>query len=314
LNIFATIKKSLLFLIFIILLFTFSCKKEQKDINDMVVFVPKTLSSIPLLELNGKSIDNIQIKSEIYQDHIMAMAEFMQGKIDIFMTGFTQGVANYYGNKNIVHIATPVWGVSSLVANDPSVKKIEDLIGKKILVPFVKSPLDLQLRAILKKESLMDKIEINYSPIPQAIPMLLTKKTDAICVPEPLASKLIIGKKAFKVFSFSEKWEELYNGEKRSPQVSIFVKKSFADKNEKFLKKLVKEINAEIIKIKSKPGNYALKYSETFKLDKKIIVQGISNTLFEIPEQDISKKICIDYLNEIEYSKEQLNNKFFFKY
>lgn len=307
------LKLKALFTILIVFLFlTISAKKQDK--KDISIYIPKTLSSIPLLELDKKSINNFSIKTEFYQDNIMAMAEFIQGKFDIFMTGFTQGVSNYNENKNIMHAATPVWGVSSLLSIDPSLKKLNDLEGKTILVPFAKSPLELQLKTIIKKEGLTGKIIIDYSPSQQAIPMLLTGKTDAICIPEPLASKLLLQNKAYLVFNFADKWGEINNGEKRSPQVSLFINKNFAKINDRFLKQFIRQLQNEIEKIKKEPGIYSNKYSQLFELDSNIMENGIKNTLFDMPLYNDTKIICKDYLNKIEYSKEELNDQFFFKY
>ncbi len=304
--------KIILAILIVLLFFTISAiKGNNKNIS---IYIPKTLSSIPILELDKKSINNISIKTEFYQDNIMAMAEFIQGKFDIFMTGFTQGVSNYKENKNIMHVATPVWGVSSLIVKDPSLKKLDDLAGKTILVPFAKSPLELQLKAIIKNEGLGDNIIINYSPSQQAIPMLLTGKTDAICVPEPLSSKLVLQNKTYVFFNFADKWGEINNGEKRSPQVSLFVNKDFAKNNNGFLKQFIQQIKNEVENIKKEPGNYSNKYSQLFELDINIIENGIKNTLFDIPNFKETKKICYDYLNKIEYSKEEIEDQFFFKY
>ena len=310
--------KILLFLsVVLCLLFVLSFKKTGKT-DEYIIKVPRTISSIPLLELNGKKIAGKKIKVEYFQDHIIAMAEFMQGKTDILMTGFTQGLANYYGNKDVVLAACSVWGVSRLITGDRSIQSLEDMTGKTILVPFAKSPLDLQLRAILKSSGLEDKITIGYAVPQQAVPMLITGKADAICVPEPLASKLIISGKAHNVFNFADKWAEVSGGEKRSPQVSIFVKKDFSESNKKQLEKIIAAVDSQIALIKKDPSMVSEKYKADFNLPAAVLSSGLANTLMEIPGYNDSKKLCLDYLEILNYNNDQSGRKiedsFFFRY
>jgi len=62
-------KMILLTLIFMI----FACKKEDTIIT---ISVPKTISSIPILELNGLKIKNQTINVVEYSDHVVTMAFF----------------------------------------------------------------------------------------------------------------------------------------------------------------------------------------------------------------------------------------------
>ena len=301
--------KSFFLFIGLILLFGNSVKSN----SEIKIAVPKTISSIPFLEVNNLNIKDKTIKVDFFQDHIMTMAEFLTGNIDIFVTGFTQGLANYSGNKEIKLLFTPVWGVSSLIAADVSIKDLNDLTGKTVLVPFKKSPLELQFEAILKKSGMKNKIKIDYAVPQQAVPMLLTKKADAVCVPEPLVSKLVLSKKAFVVFGFADKWGELYGGEKRTPQVSVFVKKDFAENNREFLSKLIEEINNKIREINKDSQKYSIKYASIFELDEEIMNNAVKNTLFDIPVFNDSKKITLDFLKEIEF-EEKVEDEFFFDY
>ncbi len=281
--------------------------------TEIIINVPKTISSLPLIELDGMKIENKNIKIEYFDDHIMAMAEFVSGRISVFMTGFSQGHAYYKINKDILMISNPVWGVSSLLTNDPAITKLSDLAGKTILVPFAESPLELQLKAILTKEGLLEKIRIDYAPIQQQLPFLIFRKVSGICIPEPLASKLIYEKKAYKVFSFSGKWALLNNHEPRTPQVSIFVKKDFAQKNRKFFIALNKSIVKKINYINSNADSISKKYSAIFSLDPGIVEMSLKNVLLEIPDLKTTKRICRDYQKAIE-DNDIINDDFFFEY
>jgi ABC-type nitrate/sulfonate/bicarbonate transport system substrate-binding protein len=303
-------KKILLFILTFFV--TFGIFSQTKD-NTINIYVPKTLSSIPVIELDNTKVDNKIIKITYFDDHIMTLAEFISGKFPILMTGFSQGLANFQSSKNIVMVTTPVWGVSSLITNNPDLKKLSDFEGKTILVPFAKSPLELQLKAMLKKENLENKVKIDYAIIQQQIPLLLTKKADGICIPEPLASKLVIENKGYKVFTFADEWASLNNGDGRSPQVSLFVKNDFAKTNNKFLTALIKSLRQKIESVKKNPANYPEKYAAVFNFDKAVIEAGLKNVLFDIPDSKTTSKICADYQSAIE-DKFIIPENFYYNY
>lgn len=294
-------------------LFFITCKQKSAKVDEVTIFVPPTLSSIPVLELEGKTIAGVTVQVEFFQDHLITMAEFVNGQIPMLMTGFTQGMKNYQGSKDIVQVACPVWGVSSLIINNDQIKSINDLEGKKVLVPFAGSPLELQLLSILEDAGLEDKVTIDYAVFQQMIPMLLTGKADGICVPEPLASKLVVAQGAKELFTFSGQWKTLTGGEERSPQVSIFVKKKFAKQNSAFLKKLVHELRVTTENTVADNEQMAQKYSPIFEMPEKVIARGLSKIVLSVPDAETTRTLCTDYLTTIN-SKDVLDSSFFFKY
>ncbi len=300
-------KKSILPILLLLFLF---CGKEKKIKNDMVVYIPKTLASIPIMEMENQKMGNKSIKTTFYQDHILTMLEFEKGKIDLLMTGFTLGVSHYRSNPDIVLVVVPVWGVSSLVSKKPY-KSLNDFLGKKILVPFAGSPLDLQLKTILTKNNLKDKVQIDYAVIQQAIPMLLAGQADGICIPEPLVSKLILTNQASQVFYFPDKWAESHQGERRTPQVAIFAKKDFVKENPIFLQKFIQILSSNIQKIHQDTTIFSEKYSNTFQLEKAVVASGLKNTLFEVANNE--KELSIKYLESIGVDNIPKDN-FFYKF
>jgi ABC-type nitrate/sulfonate/bicarbonate transport system substrate-binding protein len=265
------------------------------------------------MELDGVTVEKQKIKIEFFDDHIMTMAEFVSGKIPVLMTGFSQGLAYYRTNNDIVMISNPVWGVSLLVTNDRALTNLAAFEGKTILVPFAKSPLDVQLKSILKKSGMLDKIQVDYSPVQQQIPLLLSGKVAGISIPEPLASKLIYERKSYKVFSFAEEWATLNGNEPRTPQVSIFVKKEFAARNKIFFKALNKLLVKKIKFVIDNNEEVADKFTGFFSLDPVILKSSLKNVIFEIPDVKTEKKLCRDYQKTIE-DEEEINDGFFFEY
>lgn len=262
--------------------------------DPVVVAVPRTLSSIPVLEISGGDIDGKKISARFYDDHIIAMSEFVSGRVPIFVTGFSQGLSYYRSGGKVVLAGNLIWGMSSLVASG-SVKTLEDLKGKTILVPFAGSPLDVQIRAIIKKRNLDKDITVNYAPIQQQIPMILAGKADGGCLPEPFPSKVVSEKKSVRVFSFPDEWAKINKGERRTPQVAIFVKKEFYSANRKFVNDVLSAVAGQCSKIAARRAALAGKYAKTFSLDAPTLLSSLSFVLYEIPPAETEKRLIRDY-------------------
>jgi NitT/TauT family transport system substrate-binding protein len=276
-----------------------SCTDKKAMKQTVSISVPVSVSSIPILVLDGVNAGNTRIAVSQFQDHSLTLAEFIKGNIDILMTGFTQGLAVYEGNKKIVYLATPVWGVSSLMTRDKSLSTPGELAGKHVIVPFAKSPLDLQLRAILAAGHLLDKVTIEYGPVQQAIPLLLAGKTDAIAVPEPFASDLEIKGNARRLFTFQVAWAGITGGEGRSPQVSLFTTRTFAETHEEFLRALLVLVRQETEALVINPIEAADTFADVFHAGRDVVLAGIKNTLFDLPATKDSIALCSDYITRI---------------
>ena len=297
------IKYNTKIIFFIVIFFSLlSCQKKQPQ-NVVEILVPKTISSLPILELDGEIIKGKLIKTVFFQDHIIAMADFVRNTDKLIFTGFTQGLAHHHNNPEVKIACTAVWGVSSLLSHNPDLKSLTDFKGKTISVPFAGSPLELQLKAMLRKQDLIGKVRLRYLPIQQSIPFLLQKKVDGICVPEPVSTKLITENKAIKVFSFADKWGILYQGQNKSPQVSLFMKNSFYLQNRNFYQNLLNQIDKNIADIQKNPEQTSEKYTEAFNLSKPALTNSIKNTLFALPDYPSALKISQMYLNQIQYMK-----------
>jgi len=296
--------------IIILLLIALAVSLFSQD-KVILVKVPKTLSSIPVMEMDGEMIGKSGIKVDFFDDHIMVMAEFVSGRLPVLMTGFSLGLANYHSGKETILLTAPVWGVNSLLTKNPGLKKLSDFTGKTILVPFAGSPLDVQLTAILKREGLLNKIKIDFSPIQQQPAMLIAGKADGICLPEPLASKLIYEKKASPVFVFAEKWNELNRINSGLPEVGIFVKKEWARQNSALLKSFVISLKSKIDAIKNNPDRILKKYKEIFNLDQAVIENGLKNVIFRISDAKSQADNCRNYQKLIGDEK-SIGDDFFF--
>jgi ABC-type nitrate/sulfonate/bicarbonate transport system substrate-binding protein len=262
--------------------------------DPVVIAVPRTVSSIPALEISGAEFSGKKISCRFYDDHIVAMSEFVSGRIPFFVTGFSQGLANYRAGGKIVLAGNFIWGMSSLVAREP-LSSIGDFKGKTILVPFAGSPLDVQIRAIIRLSGFEKNISIMYAPIQQQIPLITAGKAQGGCLPEPFPSKFVSGKKGFRVFSFPDEWGRINGGERRTPQVSLFVKRDYFAANRKFVKEVVSALAAKCASVQKNRVALSGKYAETFGLDAKDLSSSISFVIYEIPSPEEERGLIRKY-------------------
>ncbi len=264
--------------------------------QDIKILVPRTLSSLPALELRDQVIQNQKIQVEIFDDHALAMAALVSGNADILMTGFSTGLSRFLSTGDIQHLATPVWGVSSLVAMDPDLKTLREFKGLTIMVPFAGSPLEVQLKVLLEKEGLLGQVKIDYAPIAQQIPLLIQKKAAGICVPEPLVSRLISGNKALQVFTFAQEWAGVNKGDPRSPQVSLFVKNTRAP-NKAILSQILILWSLALKELGTNPQETSVKFAPELQVTQDLILKGLSNTILELPDTTTTRALINGYLS-----------------
>jgi len=272
----------------------------------------KTVSSIPLLALEGQTIGGLTVSTPLFDDHPLALAELIGGKTQVLLTGSTLAVKNSQSGGPLVQIATPVWDVSGLVTLNPELKTLEDFVGKTLVAPLAGGPLDLQLQAILKAKGLTGKVKVDYAEPAQAVAMLIQKKVDGACLPEPLVSRLVVLNKAVELFTFAQAWAPLNGGDGRAPQVSLLARRDWTASHGDFLKAFLAAYRQSVAAVQADPKAYAEKYAPVLGLPAAIVERGLSRTLFAVPGPAETAQLYAAYLALIGETK-PLAPDFFFQ-
>lgn len=186
-------KKSLLIIAIILLVFISGCKKEAKEqelsgnesrvIN---VLLPQTPSSLPLyLALK----DNPGFTLDFFLNHSQANAKFLRGDANLLLTGVS--VANNFSSQGVEFdlISSQVDNLTHLVSNQ-EIGELSDIKGKTIVFPFADSPMELLFFAIAEKNNLVkDKdFTIKYLPFDTSMQLLRQGSDFLVWLPEPFAS------------------------------------------------------------------------------------------------------------------------------
>lgn len=256
----------------------------------------KTVSSIPLLALEGQTIGGQTLATPLFDDHPLALAELIGGKSQVLLTGSTLAVKNSQAGGPLVEVATPVWDVSGLVTLNAGLKTLADFSGKTLVVPLAGGPLDLQLQALLRAEGLTDLVKVDYAEPAQAVALLLQKKVDGACLPEPLASRVVLLSGGTEVFTFAQAWARLNHGDGRAPQVSLLARRDWAAAHGDFLRALIAAFRASVAAVKADPQAYAARFAPVLGLPQAVVARGLANTLLDVPTSSETQALFSTYL------------------
>ena len=262
----------------------------------VVVPAAKTVSSIPLLALEGHTIAGLTVSTPLFDDHPLAVAELLGGKSQVLLTGSTLAVKNSQSGGPLVEVATPVWDVAGLVTLDPNLKTLADFSGKSLVVPLAGGPLDLQLQALLRAQGLADKVKVDYAEPAQAVALLLQKKVDGACLPEPLVSRVVVVNHGTEVFTFAQAWATVNHGDGRAPQVSLLARRDWAAAHPDFLRALVAALRESVAAVNADPHGFAVRFAPVLGLPPALVERGLSKTILDVPTSAQTRALFDSYL------------------
>jgi len=168
-----------------------------------------------------------------------------------------------------------------ILVRDEKIKKLEDLKGSELVVPWRGDMPDIVLRSIMKKKGLSkDDIKLIYVSNPMdAAQQLIMRRADNILLPEPATSMVLRKTKSFPInivaptvfrgIDLQKDWGEVYQREAKIPQAGMAVVGDMIGKKE-----IVKKFEAEYIKAmewyknnRKEAGELVVKYVEMFDAD-----------------------------------------------
>ncbi len=270
----------------------------------------KTVSSIPLLALEGRTLAGEVLATPLFDDHPLALAELLGGRSQVLLTGSTLAIKNSQAGGPLIQVGTPVWDVAGLVTLNPQLKTLEDFAGKSLVVPLEGGPLDVQLQALLKAKGLDGKVRLEYAEPVQAAALLLHNRVDGACLPEPLVSRLVLLNHATELFTFAQAWAAL-SGDPRAPQVSLVARRDWALTHGEFLKAFLAAYRQSLASVKADPKAFAARFAGVLGLPAAVVERGLTQTLFDLPGSVETARLFRAYLNLIGDTKPVAGDFFF---
>lgn len=298
-------KKAISF--FVYTLFLFCQKPTEKEIR---LKYPETIAALPVKILAQKKIGGFTIKTQAFQDHALGVSELLRGEIDLLFTGTTLGAMQ--AEKGVQLFKTIVWGTASVIlspkystASIPKNEPWKILDGKKISLPFAKSPNDLQFERILQK--LKIKVFKEYHPHIQAEALLLAEKLDAAVLPESMASRLVLEKNCVRLGELSRWEEQLFPELAPAPMVSLFISGKLAEYKTKILNELANELKKNLQEIESSP----LQFKDFFPdISQEVFLESLKYTHFRIFPTEEEKQKTVAFLK---FGNIEVSEDFFYK-
>lgn len=293
----------------------------EPPLQALRLLVPPSNSSLPLLLLADMDpIPRIDIQAQAYLNHPQALAMLLRGQADLLLTGTSQGWENYLSGGPILMINTGVWGISYLIGSRdcPPIRRISELAGKRIALPFPGSPLDFQTRSLLHRHGLNPDRDctILYSPLPQTAALLLQGQIDAAPIPEPMASELVINRGLRRLMDYKQAWASAFGGDPLTPQVSLFTTRSFASENTEILQELVLQWRAASEQVVKDPAGAAGQFSGFLGYSEAVIAQSVPNTSFYVPSLQENRHRVKNYYEVVKLylpgKRGELKEEFFF--
>lgn len=266
--------------------------EDAGSVEPMAVLYPQSVSSIPVLALLDAYPDDYA--GAVYTDHPQALAQLLSNQIDILVTGYAVGYTRARAAGDLVHLSTPVWGASALMTARP-VDSLEDLSGGTVYAPFEGSPIDIYLRAALEAAGLSGEIAIAYAPFPQAAALLAQGRTEAAVLVEPIASRLEIAGTAYRLENLHEGWARIADGEKRSPQVSVFALREPFDDSPQTYVSFARRLEEMVVRVTADPATYAARYADVLGFPVAVVQRALANTLFDTPDPAEVRALIEDY-------------------
>jgi len=285
-----------------ITLLLLQCKGNNKLV---IIEVPRSLASLPVLALDHQQFGDKKIVVRFFSDHLAALSGMAAGQTDFVLTGPQLGISFAGRNPDVVHLATPVWGDTSVITR-LDIDNITGLEGKKITLPFENSPVDMQMRRIFKHYK-MNGVKIDYMPFNKAIELMEEEKTDAVCLPEPVATKLVREGKFKRLALLADEWEKA-TGQKAAPELSLFSRRSFLEKNPDAVIDIIKAL-------KRNTGNSAKlaeKHHKDFGIESDILREAAGNIIFLLPGRNETIRLHNRHLDLT--AGKQAPDSFYYKY
>lgn len=187
----------------------------------MRIVAPKSLAAAPLVLLSAE--DPHLCELSFFTDHDAALADLAQGKVDLLCTGYTEmaRLAHPHGHLLITHC----WGLSALVVSDAMPDDAGVLFAQpdvELVLPFARSPLDMQVRALLAAQEPGPRLKLRNAALPQTLTEFQQGRIAAAVLPEPMAALLVATGKGRRLADLSALWQLTF-GEQLTPQVGLFV-------------------------------------------------------------------------------------------
>ena len=190
--------------------------------------------TIAVAALQGKLAKQADVSLKIWRSPDQLRAGVASGQFKVMMSPSNVGVnlRNQGQKVGMVNILTN--GITQLMCKGSAIASPQDLVGKKILVPFKNDMPDIVLQALLKKLKIdAHKVSITYAATPpEAVGLFLSKDYHAVILPEPMATASLLKGKTMGInvvrgFDLVKAWGQAFDTKPLIPMAGIIANEEY---------------------------------------------------------------------------------------
>lgn len=190
--------------------------------------------TIAVTALQGKLAKQADVSLKIWRSPDQLRAGVASGQFKVMMSPSNVGVnlRNQGQKVGMVNILTN--GITQLVCKGSAIASPQDLVGKKILVPFKNDMPDIVLQALLKKLKIdAHKVSITYAATPpEAVGLFPSKGYHAVILPEPMATASLLKGKTIGInvvhgFDLVKAWGQAFGTKPLIPMAGIIANEEY---------------------------------------------------------------------------------------
>lgn len=218
---------------------------------------------IAVAAAQGQLAKQADVSLQIWRTPDQLRAGVAGGRFKVMMSPSNVGVnlRNQGRKVGMVNILTN--GIVELAVKKP-IPRPQDLIGKKILIPFKNDMPDIVLQALLKKLGIdFGRVQASYAATPaEAVGLFLTRDFDGVLLAEPMVSACIMRGKAMNInvargFNITQAWGQAFGTRPLIPQAGLIADADYFRANKAKFDLFHQDLKAALAWIKAHPQEAA---------------------------------------------------------
>lgn len=247
----------------------------------------------------GKAKDIIPFDVKVWRAPDQLRAGLVNGSMQMtIVPSYVAANLRNQGQPVILHNIMTRGLLSFMSKDGTAISKPEDLVGKKLVMPFKGDMPDLVLQVLVKRAKLDLSSLVSYTAVPpEAVGMFLQKDIPHALLPEPVATASILRGKQMNInvqrgLSIADWWDASFGTKNGIAQAGLMVSEKALQEKADFLAALDADLLAAVDWVAQNPMPAAEIASEYLQAPKPALAQSFAHSsLCAIPAKTISADI-----------------------
>lgn len=288
--------------VFLLLLF-FAGLFGFERVDKLIIAGPVATVSHPFFKvLQDNALSDVakEVEFRVWNTPDELRALVINKQVDFVALPTNTAAILYNKGVELELIDVGVWGILDIVSRDKEIKRIEDLKGKEIVVPFRGDMPDIVLQALLKRSGLDPKKDLKLKYVatpPDAMSSLILRQSDTVLLAEPATSVALkktgsfplklIAPDIFRVIDIQKEWGARFGVEPKLPVAGIA---SVGKQDDKITNRVLEEYQKAIKwmkKNKKESGELVSQKLDMFDAD--ALALSLEHVIFESKRADAAK-------------------------